>query len=146
MRELKSYVDGVTILHVNGALTAEADHRALRERVGDLLNAGFKKILVDMAELKHLDGSGIGELLMVHAAVTSAGGEIKLLNLGKQRRDIAHLMILYEVFESFEDQTCALFSYHFADPLAPPVTDRPVVEESEFGWVNGQLRLVDHRN
>ena len=145
MKEPKSYVDGITILHVKESLAAGGDHRAFREQVAELLNTGFKKILIDLAALKHLDGSGIGELLMMHAAVTSAGGEIKLLNLGKQKRNIAHTMILYEVFESFEDEVCALFSYRFADPVNPPLAETRV-EHSEFNWVNGQLKLADHRN
>ena len=109
-------VGGVIVLYVTGKLTWGGNTRAFREQVGKLLEAGFKKILVDMADVTHVDSSGISELVMAYATVSSTGGEMKLLNLGKRARDLQLVTMLSAVFDTFEDASSALLSYSSSKP------------------------------
>jgi anti-sigma B factor antagonist len=63
-----------------------------------------------------MDSSGMGELIAAHTTVTTAGGEIKLLNLAKRVHDLLKLTKLYTVFEAFEDEALAVNSFSMAKP------------------------------
>jgi len=131
-----SEVRGVIILHLTGRLTVGGSIRGLQEQVGDLLDSGFKKILVDVADVTHMDSWGVGELLMARETVVIAGGEMKLLNLEKRERDIPHAMVLGAVFEKFEDEPSAILSY--SSPKVPdPEAVARAEKSGEFRWVDG---------
>jgi anti-sigma B factor antagonist len=133
-------VRGVIILHLTGRLTVGGSIRGLQEQVGDLLEAGFKKILVDVAGVTHMDSWGVGELLMAREPVLIAGGEMKLLNLDKRERHMPHAMVLAAVFEKFEDESSAILSY--SSPKPPDTQALARAENSgEFRWVDGWPRL-----
>ena len=125
---------GVIVLRVTGTLAVAGNNRLFRERLDDLLKAGLKNIVVDLAEVTHIDSAGVGELLMARETVSLAGGEIRLLNLGKRARDTSHAMILSAAFRTFEDERSAILSY------SPPTEIG-----SEFCLVDGWPRLVGSR-
>jgi anti-sigma B factor antagonist len=136
-------VRGVIVLHLTGRLTVGGSISGLQEQVGDLLEASFKKILVDLADVTHMDSWGVGELLMARETVLIAGGEMKLLNLEKRERDIPHGMVLAAVFEKFEDDASAILSY--SSPQIPDPEALARAEKSgEFRWVDGWPRLFGH--
>jgi len=138
-----SEVRGVIILHLTGRLTVGGSIRGLQEQVGDLLDSGFKKILVDVADVTHMDSWGVGELLMARETVVIAGGEMKLLNLEKRERDIPHAMVLGAVFEKFEDEPSAILSYS-SPKLPDPEAVARAEKSGEFRWVDGWPRLFGH--
>jgi anti-anti-sigma factor len=135
---------GVIILRVKGNFAAGANNRRFRGQLSDLLKAGTKNILVDLAEVTHIDSACVGELLMAREMVSSTEGEIKLLNLGKHARDISHTMILSTAFQTFEDEPSAILSYFSSTPFDPPAEER-AESGGEFRWVDGWLRLVGPR-
>jgi len=138
-----SEVRGVIILHLTGRLTVGGSIGGLQEQVGDLLEASFRKILVDLADVTHMDSWGVGELLMARETVVIAGGEMKLLNLEKRERDIPHAMVLGAVFEKFEDEPSAILSY--SSPKVPdPEAVARAEKSGEFRWVDGWPRLFGH--
>ena len=101
----------VTIVDVSGKLTLGEATSALRETIRDLVNTGSKDIVLNMADVSYMDSSGLGELVGAHTTVTTAGGEIKLLNLAKRVHDLLKVTKLYTVFEVFEDETAAVKSF-----------------------------------
>ena len=137
-------VRGVIVLHLTGRLTVGGGIRRLQEQVGDLLGAGFKKILVDVADVTHMDSWGVGELLMARETVLIAGGEMKLLKLDTRERDIPHAMVLSAVFEKFEDEPSAILSYSSPKPPEPQAL-APVERSGEFRLIDGWPRLVGSR-
>jgi anti-sigma B factor antagonist len=135
---------GVIILRITGTLAVGGNNRLLREHVDELLKAGLKNILVDVAAVTYIDSSGVGELLMARETVSVSGGEIKLLNLGKRTRDISHATILSTAFQTFEDEPSAILSYSVSKPFDPAAVERAEIG-SEFCWIDGWPRLVGPR-
>jgi anti-sigma B factor antagonist len=91
---------------------------ALRNKIRELVASGSRKIVLNMADVSYMDSSGLGELIAAHTTVTTAGGEIKLLNLAKRVHDLLKLTKLYTVFEAFEDEASAVDSFSKAEPSA----------------------------
>ena len=106
----------VIIVVASGKLTMGEGTSALRTKIRELVASGSRRIVLNMADVSYMDSSGMGELIAAHTTVTTAGGEIKLLNLAKRVHDLLKLTKLYTVFEAFEDEASAVDSFWVVKP------------------------------
>ena len=106
----------VIIVVASGKLTMGEGASTLRTKIRELVASGSRRIVLNMADVSYMDSSGMGELIAAHTTVTTAGGEIKLLNLAKRVHDLLKLTKLYTVFEAFEDEAAAVASFSVAKP------------------------------
>ncbi|MGA2195628.1 MAG: STAS domain-containing protein [Bryobacteraceae bacterium] len=106
----------VIIVVASGKLTMGEGASTLRTKIRELVASGSRRIVLNMADVSYMDSSGMGELIAAHTTVTTAGGEIKLLNLAKRVHDLLKLTKLYTVFEAFEDEAAAVASFSMAKP------------------------------
>jgi len=104
-------VDDVTIMDIHGKITIGEGSAEIRNRVRDLLQAGRKKILLNMGDVSYVDSSGIGELVSSFTTVTNQGGRLKLLHLTKKLQELLAITKLLTVFETFNDEQEAVASY-----------------------------------
>lgn len=104
-------VDGVTVLDVHGKITIGEGSVELRNKIRELLQAGTKKILLNMADVSYVDSSGIGELVSSYTTVSNGGGHLKLLSLTKKLRELLAITKLLTVFECHEDEQAAIKSF-----------------------------------
>ncbi len=107
MRKVKD----VTVLDIHGKITIGEGSAEIRNTVRDLLQAGQKKILLNLGDVSYVDSSGIGELVSSYTTVTNQGGQLKLLNLTKKLRELLAITKLLTVFESYDDEAEAVASY-----------------------------------
>lgn len=103
---------GVTILEPKGKITIGVGDVALRDAVGDALEAGSRNILVDLGSVSTIDSSGIGELVSAYTTVSNRGGKLKLCNLPDKVTDILQITQLISVFEVFDDEREGVDSFH----------------------------------
>lgn len=101
----------VTILDVKGKITIGVGDVALRESVGQALEAGAKNLLINLADVSTIDSSGIGELVSAFTTVTNRGGKLKLSSLPPKVTDILQITQLITVFEVYDDEAEALGTY-----------------------------------
>ena len=92
---VKHYKDGI-VVHCSGKLVAGVNDRLYRE-VSQLI-PGRKRIVLDMAELTHMDSTGIGTLVRLYVSSKSAGCVLELTNVGKSVRQLLGITHLLEVF------------------------------------------------
>ena len=102
---------GVTILEPKGKITIGIGDVALREAVGDALDAGARNILVDLSGVTTIDSSGIGELVSAYTTVSNRGGQLKLTNLPPKVTDILQVTQLISVFEVHDNLSEAIDSF-----------------------------------
>ncbi len=102
---------GVTIIEPRGKITIGVGDVALREAVGEALEAGARNILVDLGDVTTIDSSGIGELVSAYTTVTNRGGKLKLVNLPPKVTDILQITQLISVFEVHDNLSEALDSF-----------------------------------
>ena len=108
----------VIIVDVSGRLTLGEGTSALRATMRELVEGGSRRIVLNMADVTYMDSSGLGELVAAYTTVTTAGGELKLLNLAKRVHELLYITKLYTVFETFEDEASAIASFSVAKPTA----------------------------
>jgi anti-sigma B factor antagonist len=109
-------VSHVIILDLIGRITLGDETGQLRDTVRQLISAGTKKIVLNLAQVDYIDSSGVGELVSSFTAVRNAGGELKLYSLSKKVQDILQVTKLYTVFDIKDDEFTAVksFDYFFA--------------------------------
>ena len=104
-------VDGVAIVDISGQLRLGEGTGRLREVVQQLVHDGYRKILVNLGGVVHIDSSGIGELMSIYSSLRNQGGDLKLMNLTKNVRNLLQVTRLYTVFDVYDDQTSAVKSF-----------------------------------
>ncbi len=103
--------DDVSILDLKGRLTIGLGDEALRTAVGELVEGGHLKIIVNLAEVTAMDSSGVGELVSCYTRVTNRGGKLKLENLPPKIQDLLQITQLITVFEVFDNEDAAVTSF-----------------------------------
>ncbi len=104
-------VGDVSILDVEGNIIVGESAATMRNIIRRLLAADRRKILLNMAQVRWIDSSGIGELVASLVSVTREGGQIKLLQV---RENIAELLTVTRVdtiFALYDDELEALNDY-----------------------------------
>lgn len=104
-------VDGVVIVDLFGQLRLGEGTSKLRQVVQELLGEGYRKLLLNMENVLHVDSSGIGELMGCYTSVTNSGGQLKLLQLHKNVRNLMEVTRLYSIFDTHEDLATAVKSF-----------------------------------
>ena len=99
------------ILDLSGRITVGAPLAELRDSIREALAGDQKNILLNLAEVGHIDSSGLGQLIGSYAAVTSRGGKLKLLKLQNRVQDLMQVTKLLTVFEAYNNETAALRSF-----------------------------------
>jgi anti-sigma B factor antagonist len=101
----------VTILDLNGEVRLGDSSVALRDSVRKLADVGKKKVLLNLAGVKYIDSSGIGELIANYTTISRQGGQLKLLNLTDRIQNLLVITKLLTVFDSYDDEAEALKSF-----------------------------------
>jgi len=104
-------VDEVTVVDLSGQIVLGTASNILRQALRDLLERGQKKILLNMANVKYVDSSGLGALVGGLTVVESQQGQLKLVNLTPKVRDLLQITKTSSVFEVFEDEATAIISF-----------------------------------
>lgn len=90
--------DKAAIVHLRGDLRAPSS-RVLNQQVQALLRRGERRILVNLAEVTHLDAAGLGELVAARNIVAAANGSFRITGAaGRVRR----LLVLTGVSDLLE--------------------------------------------
>ena len=89
----------VIILDMDGEVRIGDSSTALRSAIRNLVSGGNKRILLNLAGVKYIDSSGIGELIANYTTVGRSGGQLKLLNLTEKVQDLLVITKLLTVFD-----------------------------------------------
>jgi len=101
----------VAVLDLSGEVRIGDSATALRGAIRGLVAGGNQKILLNLAGVKYIDSSGIGELIANYTTVGRGGGQLKLLNLTDKVQDLLVITKLLTVFDVYENEAEALSSF-----------------------------------
>jgi len=111
-------VQDVTILDLKGRLSlgealafGPGSDLILVDAIRKLGEKGQKKIVINLAGVKYVDSSGVGQLVGALTSARSQGVSLKLINPVKQVEDLLRMTKLYTVFDIKEDEAAAINSF-----------------------------------
>ena len=101
----------VTILDLSGEVRIGEGAVALRDSIRGLADQGKNKVLLNLAGVKYMDSTGVGELIANYTTVRRGGGQLKLLNLTDRIQNLLVITKLLTVFDSYDNEAEALKSF-----------------------------------
>lgn len=112
------HIHDVTILDLKGRLSlgealafGPGSDLVLTDAIRDLGSKGHRKIVLNLAGVKYVDSSGVGQLVGALTSARSQGIALKLINPVKQVGDLLKMTKLYTVFDIKEDEAAAIDSF-----------------------------------
>lgn len=106
----KRATQGIAILACHGRIMFGDEANLLRSVLRDVL-ATNRKVVVDLADVNHLDSGGLGMLVGVRSTAKADGAEIKLSGLGQRLRDVLQITKLATVFDVYDTEQQAIESF-----------------------------------
>jgi anti-sigma B factor antagonist len=110
MNIIERTINDVTVLDLEGNLALDGNAR-FRKHVTGAIDAGARKLVVNLASVKYMDSSGLGELISCYTALQKAHGHIKLLHLSERLQHLLAITKLNSIFETFDSETAAVSSF-----------------------------------
>jgi len=108
-------VEGVTILDADGqgriCLRFGASTVPLPKAVQSLLEEGQNHILLNLAGVSYIDAGGLRELVSTCITVNENGGQIKVVHLTKELRELMANTKVLTLFDVFENESQAVDSF-----------------------------------
>ena len=101
----------VTILDMKGKMTLGDGDELLRAKINAIIQAGAKKIVLNLGDVPYIDSAGLGEVVRTYTTVSRQGGVLKLLNLTKRIQDLLAITKLLTVFETYDTEAEAVKSF-----------------------------------
>lgn len=90
--------DGVLVIYLEGNLLGEHTNGPVLELIKKNVEAGNKKVLFNLAEMKFINSTGLGMLLTAVSKTRNAGGELALCALPEQMKKLLQMTKLESVF------------------------------------------------
>jgi anti-sigma B factor antagonist len=114
LRIANSEVDGVTVLELDGRIVLGEESNSLREKLKSLIAAGKTKIVLNVANIRYIDSTGLGTLVAAHVSAKTQGASVRLCHLGQKFHDILQVTKLVTVFGVYDTQAAAVSSFQAA--------------------------------
>src|SRR5215211_4303125 len=110
--DVKQRQAGDVTTHIeNGDVRIGDSSVSLRDSIRKLADQGKTKVLLNLAGVKYMDSSGVGELIANYTTISRQGGQLKLLNLTDRIQNLLVITKLLTVFDSYDNEAEALKSF-----------------------------------
>jgi|SRR5215204_4925495 len=110
----------VIVLDLQGDIRLGAGNIELHNILRGLVEKGEKRILLNLANVSHIDSSGLGELVAGYTTLQKNGGELKILRLTERVHELMVITKLLTVFDVFDDEREAVESFSPAAQISEP--------------------------
>jgi anti-sigma B factor antagonist len=110
MKIIERTLKDVTVLDLEGDLAMEGN-RQFRRHVADTIDAGARKLILNLAGVPYMDSSGLGELISCYTAIRKLSGSVKLLHLNDRLQYLLTVTKLSALLETFDSEPAAISSF-----------------------------------
>ncbi len=101
-------IAGAVVIDVAGELTVASGTEQLLDRVRKNIEASKRQVVINMAECRRVDSSGLGELVTCLVTCTRHDTRLQLASVPQQIRGLMKMANIHKVFEIFETEQAAL--------------------------------------
>jgi anti-sigma B factor antagonist len=104
-------VDGVSVVELDGRIVLGEESNSLREKLKGLIAEGKKKIVLNMADIKYIDSTGLGTLVAAHLSAKTHGVSVRLCHLGDKFHEVLQITKLLTIFDVYDTEAAAVSSF-----------------------------------
>ena len=99
------------ILDMEGRLVAGTGVEILHDVIDELLAEGWKKILLNLTEVRRIDSSGVGEVVASSRLAAGLGATLKVLQGDGRVRHVLHISHVLPLLDVRESEAEALAAF-----------------------------------
>jgi anti-sigma B factor antagonist len=102
---VEKLMGGIIVLDMRGRITLGRETETLRSKIKQLIDAGSRRLILDLGEITYIDSVGLGTLVASLTSMRKQGGDLKLLRLPQgvhQLLQITRLVTVFEIHNSLE--------------------------------------------
>ena len=99
------------VLELKGNVMGGPEASELNELLHKYLDSNKKNIIIDLAEVKFMNSSGLGMLISAFTTMKNGGGNLKLANATEKIQSLLLITKLVTIFENFDSVDEAVKSY-----------------------------------
>ena len=103
--------DTVAILDVSGKLMGGPDADVFKETIRNLLDEGYKNVVVNMSQVPFINSTGLGILISAYTTLRKEDGVLKLANVTERIDSLLMITKLGTIFETYSSEEMALDSF-----------------------------------
>lgn len=104
------HIGPVTVVTFQGASLDASNNREFVEALSPLLTPDAR-IVLDVEQLRFVDSSGLGSMMLCMRRLKASGGDLKLCGLSKSVMALFELVRMNRVFEIFPTRAEAIASF-----------------------------------
>ena len=107
VRLTERVTERVTILDIEGDITIFGGTSELRKEVRRLIQEGHINIILNLADVRYVDSSGLGAMVAALTTANRVGGQVALLNVSQNILELLEVTKLVSVFDIYSDERYA---------------------------------------
>ena len=92
--------NNIMVLVLDGDMMGGPDATLLSEKIHELIDAGQKRIVIDMSKVDRMNSSGLGILIGGLTTVRANGGEMRLTHMTSKVKELITITKLNSVFDN----------------------------------------------
>ena len=102
----------MVVLDISGKLMGGSDADIFRDKIHSLIEAGQKKVIVNLADVRWVNSTGVGILITGYTTLRKNKGDLKLMHVSNKIRSLLYVTKLNLIFECFDDEDEAINSFN----------------------------------
>ncbi|MBA3804303.1 MAG: STAS domain-containing protein [Acidobacteria bacterium] len=107
--EIAEHENGsAVVIEIIGELTVASSTERVLDKIRKNLEAGRRLILINMAQCRRLDSSGIGELVTSLVTAARHDANLHLTNVPQQIRGLLKMTNVHKAFQIFDTEEAAI--------------------------------------
>lgn len=99
------------VLEIKGNIMGGPEAGELNELLHKLIDEDKKNVIIDLADVKFMNSSGLGMLISAYTTMKNGGGNLKLANATEKINSLLLITKLVTIFENFDSVDEAVKSF-----------------------------------
>ncbi len=99
------------VIELKGNVMGGPEASELNELLHKLLDSNKKNVIIDLADVKFMNSSGLGMLISAFTTMKNGGGNLKLANATEKIQSLLLITKLITIFENFDSVDEAVKSF-----------------------------------
>ena len=100
----------VMVLDLSGKIMGGPDHDRFKEEINDLIENGYKDVILDFSGVPWINSTGLGILISGYHSLKNAEGSMKICSVKERVLSIFYISQLEKIFDVYETREKALES------------------------------------
>jgi anti-sigma B factor antagonist len=105
------------IIELKGNLVGGENAKIFRDKLYEAVSGGKKNVIVDMADVKLVNSTGIGILISGYTTMKNAGGDLKLASISSKVEGVLNITKLNKIFHIYPSVDEALRSFNVEEKV-----------------------------